>query len=252
MHAQYEMFLDRGGQKISKSEGNVFTPQVWYRYASPQSLNLLIFKRFVGTKSGSVEDIQSHADELDDIEDIYFGKRKIKDFMEEAKLKGLYEYCWMMKPPEEPEAHVPFNLMINLARVTPKDSEEAFIREKLEAYGYLKEGDKGIDRRLRYALNWVKDFGKLELKKAELTKDEVKVIKDLIEALKSAETEEAYQSAVFDVARTHNVKPRNLFQILYTILLGRSQGPRFGPYVSAIGKDSVILELGKALRKKNQ
>jgi len=247
MHAQYEMFLDRGGRKISKSEGNVFTPQVWYRYASPQSLNLLIFKRFVGTKSGSVEDIQSHADELDDIEDIYFGKRKIKDFMEEAKLKGLYEYCWMMKPPDEPEVHVPFNLMINLAMVTPKDSEEAFIREKLEVYGYLKEGDKGIDRRLRYALNWVEDFGKLELQKVELTKDEVKVVKSLIEALKSAETEEAYQSAVFDVARTHNVKPRNLFQILYTILLGRSQGPRFGPYVSAIGKDSVILELGKAL-----
>ncbi len=247
MHAQYEMFLDRGGRKISKSEGNVFTPQVWYRYASPQSLNLLIFKRFVGTKSGSVEDIQSHADELDDIEDIYFGKRKIKDFMEEAKLKGLYEYCWMMKPPEEPEVHVPFNLMINLARVTPKDSEEAFIREKLEVYGYLKEGDKGIDRRLRYALKWVEDFGTLELKKVELTKDEVKVIKGLIKALKSAETEEDYQSAVFDVARTHNVKPRNLFQILYTILLGRSQGPRFGPYVSAIGKDNVILELGKAL-----
>lgn len=252
MHAQYEMFLDRGGQKISKSEGNVFTPQVWYRYASPQSLNLLIFKRFVGTKSGSVEDIQSHADELDDIEDIYFGKRKIKDLMEEAKLKGLYEYCWMMKPPKEPEAHVPFNLMTNLARITPRDSEEAFIKEKLEAYGYLKEGDKGIDRRLRYALNWVEDFGKLELKKVELTKDEVKVVKDLIEALESAETEDAYQSVVFDVARTHNVKPRNLFKILYTILLGRSQGPRFGPYVSAIGKDSVILELGKALRKRNQ
>jgi lysyl-tRNA synthetase class 1 len=225
----------------------VFTPQVWYRYASPQSLNLLIFKRFVGTKSGSVEDIQSHADELDDIEDIYFGKRKIKDFMEEAKLKGLYEYCWMMKPPEEPEVHVPFNLMINLARVTPKDSEEAFIREKLEVYGYLKEGDKGIDRRLTYALKWMEDFGTLELQKVELTKDEVKVIKGLIKALKSAETEEDYQSAVFEVARTYNVKPRNLFQILYTILLGRSQGPRFGPYVSAIGKDNVILELGKAL-----
>ena len=235
------------GKKISKSAGNVFTPQVWYKYASPQSLNLLIFKRFVGTKSGSVEDIQPHADELDDIEDMYFGKRKVKDPMEEAKLKGLYEYCWMMKPPEEPEVHVPFNLMINLAKVSPKDSEEAFIREKLEAYDYLKEGDKGIDRRVRYALNWVEDFGDLELRKVELTKEEEKIIKGLIRVLKSAESEEAYQSAVFDVARAHEVKPRNLFQILYTILLGRSQGPRFGPYVTAIGKDNVILELEKVL-----
>jgi lysyl-tRNA synthetase class 1 len=247
MHSQYEMFLDRGGRKISKSAGNVFTPQVWYRYASPQSLNLLIFKRFVGTKSGSVEDIQPHADELDDIEDIYFGKRKIKDTKEEAKLKGLYEYCWMMKPPKAPEVHVPFNLMINLAKVSPKDAKEAFIKEKLEAYGYLKEGEKGIMQRLTYANNWVEDFGELEFKKIELTKEEAKVIKDFIETLKFAESEEAYQSAVFDVARTHNIKPRSLFEILYSIMLGRSQGPRFGPYVTAIGKDNVILELKKAL-----
>ena len=67
MHVQYEMFLDRGGKKISKSAGNVFTPQVWYRYGSPQSLDLLIYKRFVGAKSGSVEDIPVHMDELDDL-----------------------------------------------------------------------------------------------------------------------------------------------------------------------------------------
>jgi lysyl-tRNA synthetase class 1 len=79
MHVQYEMFVDKGGKKISKSAGNVFTPQVWYRYGSPQSLNLLIFKRFVGTKSGSVDNISPHMDELDDLEDIYFGKTKILD-----------------------------------------------------------------------------------------------------------------------------------------------------------------------------
>ncbi|HDN05995.1 MAG TPA: lysine--tRNA ligase, partial [Candidatus Bathyarchaeota archaeon] len=35
MHAKYEMFLDKSGRKISKSAGNVFTPQVWFRYGSP-------------------------------------------------------------------------------------------------------------------------------------------------------------------------------------------------------------------------
>jgi len=88
MHVQYEMFLDRGGAKISKSAGNVFTPQVWYRYGSPQSLNLLIYKRFVGAKSGSVDDIPPHMDELDDLEDVYFDRRNVKDEMERAKLRG--------------------------------------------------------------------------------------------------------------------------------------------------------------------
>ena len=56
-HAKYEMFLDKGGKKISKSAGNVFTPQVWFRYGSPQSLLLLMLKRFVGTRTLDVSDI---------------------------------------------------------------------------------------------------------------------------------------------------------------------------------------------------
>ncbi|MFQ6053246.1 MAG: lysine--tRNA ligase, partial [Candidatus Bathyarchaeia archaeon] len=131
MHVQYEMFLDRGGARISKSAGNVFTPQVWYRYGSPQSLNLLLFKRFVGAKIGSVDSIPPHMDELDDLEDVHFGRVKVRDEKERAKLSGLYQYCWMLKPPEEPSVHVSYNLMVELAKVAPKGGEAEFIREKL-------------------------------------------------------------------------------------------------------------------------
>ncbi|UCF45429.1 MAG: lysine--tRNA ligase, partial [Candidatus Bathyarchaeota archaeon] len=64
-HARYEMFLDKGGRKISKSAGNVFTPQVWFRYGSPQALLLLMLKRFVGTRTLDVSDIPSYMNELD-------------------------------------------------------------------------------------------------------------------------------------------------------------------------------------------
>jgi len=68
-HAKYEMFLDKGGKKISKSAGNVFTPQVWFNYGSPQSLLLLMLKRFVGTRTLDVSDIPSYMNELDEIEE---------------------------------------------------------------------------------------------------------------------------------------------------------------------------------------
>jgi len=247
MHVQYEMFLDRGGRKISKSAGNVFTPQVWYRYGSPQSLNLLIFKRFVGTKSGSVEDIQPRVDELDYIEDVFFGKQKVKNEMEREKLKGLYQYCWIMKPPEEPSVHVPYNLMINLAKVSPKGLEAEFIRDKLDAYGYLREGDSGLDKRIEYAMNWVEDFGAAELQSVELTSEEASAIRKIALALRSAEDEDGYQGAVFDVAKEEGIRPGNLFRILYKILLGSPQGPRFGPYVDAMGRDNVVRELKNAV-----
>ncbi len=70
-HVQYEMFLDKSGRKISKSAGNVLTPQVWFRYGSPQSLLLLTLKRFVGTRTVSVTDIPQYMNELDELEDTY-------------------------------------------------------------------------------------------------------------------------------------------------------------------------------------
>ncbi len=247
MHVQYEMFLDRGGRKISKSAGNVFTPQVWYRYGSPQSLNLLIFKRFVGTKSGSVEEIPPHMDELDLLEDIFFGKRKVADEMEQAKLTGLYEYCWMHKPPETSSVHVPYNLMVNLAKVAPERSEADFIREKLETYGILRDGDQGLEQRITLALNWVEDYGEVEKRKVELTQDMAKAVNRLIKLLKEADDEDDYQGSVFEAARAEGLSPRALFHIVYQILIGQKQGPRFGPYVAAIGKNNVIKELEKTL-----
>jgi len=247
MHVQYEMFLDKGGARISKSAGNVFTPQVWYRYGSPQSLNLLLFKRFVGAKIGSIDSIPPHMDELDDLEDIYFGRVKIKDLKDRSKLSGLYEYCWMLKPPEEPSVHIPYNLMINLAKVAPEGSEAKFIREKLRDYGYLERGDRGLEDRIQYALQWVRDFGVPSIKTFTITPQEADAIKALLKALKAANQEEEYQSAVFNVARNKGLRPKRLFQILYQILLGKMQGPRFGPLVVAMGKENVVRELEKAV-----
>jgi len=248
MHVQYEMFLDRGGKKISKSAGNVFTPQVWFRYGSPQSLNLLILKRFVGAKSGSVDDIPSHMDEFDDLEDIYFGRTKARDEKEYAKLSGLYQYCWILKPPDEPSVHIPYRLITNLAMVSPKGSEATYIIEKLREYGYLDQIDRKIEDRIHYALNWVEDFGKISIKSVSLTSEEAIAVENLIEVLRASEGEEEYQSSVFNVARKRGLQPRRLFRVLYQILLGRIQGPRFGPYVAAMGKDRVIKELERTIR----
>ena len=40
----YELFLDENGQKISKSRGNGLTIDEWLRYASPESLSLLMYR----------------------------------------------------------------------------------------------------------------------------------------------------------------------------------------------------------------
>ncbi len=248
MHARYEMFLDKSGRKISKSAGNVFTPQVWLRYGSPQSLILLTLKRFVGTRSLSVSDIPQYMDELDELEDIYFGKKRIANEKERAKLTGLYRYCQLQKPPSKPSVHIPYNLLTYLAKVAPEGSEREFTVDKLRDYGYVKEEvPEELERRIGYSLNWIEDFVEIKERPMKLGKREVSAIKELVQTLRVEAEEEEIQGVIFTIARKHDVPPRRFFKILYTILIGVPQGPRLGPYIVAMGRKNVIDALERAL-----
>jgi lysyl-tRNA synthetase class 1 len=251
-HARYEMFLDKGGKKISKSAGNVFTPQVWFRYGSPQSLLLLMLKRFVGTRTMDVSDIPSYMNELDQLEDVYFGKKQAKDERELTKLRGLYLHCWVMKPPEQSSVHVPYNLLTFLAKMAPKDNAEEFIEEKLRTYGYLQKGqhaDEALRKRLEYAFNWNQDFGEIKETSIGLKPEEKNAISTLIKVLQAEDDAERIQNAIFNSAKSHALKPGAFFRLLYMILMGAPQGPRLGPYVLAMGKQNVIAALQRAVNK---
>jgi lysyl-tRNA synthetase class 1 len=249
-HARYEMFLDKGGRKISKSAGNVFTPQVWFRYGSPQSLLLLMLKRFVGTRTLDVSDIPAYMNELDNLEDVYFGKKPSKDEKELVKLRGLYEYCWVMKPPSALSIHVPYNLLAFLVKMAPKECLNEFVTEKLQSYGYLQKNQKPtaeLARRIEYALNWTRDFEEIKETAISLTKEEKNAITALIKIIETESEPEKMQNAIFNAAKSNDLPLGSFFKTLYTILIGAQQGPRLGPYILAMGKQNVIAALQRAL-----
>jgi len=250
VHARYEMFLDKAGRKIASSVGNVLTPQVWFRYGSPQSLLVLMLKRFVGTRTLDVTDIPSYMNELDYLEDIYFGKRPVKDEKERAKLQGLYKYCWALEPPEKSSIHIPYNLLTFLVKMAPKGREEEFINEKLRSYKYLQKDqmlDENLKMRIEFAFNWVRDFEEIKETVISLTAEEKETIKELVEVLKVEDEAEKIQNAIFNTAKKRNLKPAKLFKTLYMILVGVPRGPRLGPYILAMGKQNVVNALQNAL-----
>jgi lysyl-tRNA synthetase class 1 len=244
------MFLNKSGQKISKSSGNVFTPQVWFQYGSPQSLLLLMLKRFVGTRTLAVSDVPSYMNELDQLEDVYFGKKQAKDEKELAKLKGLYEYCWVMKPPVAPSIHVPYNLLTFLAKMTPKENSVEFLEEKLLSYGYLRKNqhvDESLSKRIEYAFNWISDFDEIKETQTVLSEKERVAVSTLAKVLEAETTAEEIQNAIFNSAKRSELKPGDFFKTLYIILIGVPQGPRLGPYILAMGKQNVLAALKRAL-----
>jgi len=251
-HVRYELFLDKGGKKISKSKSalDVITPQTWFRYAPASSLILLMFKRITGARNVGVEDIPTFVNELNRLEEVYFGLRKLNDEKETAKLKGLYEYSYFLKPPPQPSPHVPYNLLVYLVAVSPPDKRAEYIMSKLREYGYVKETlPPSIQQEIGYATNWAKDFQEIPETKIEITGPQKLAIEDLITVVRKEADERMLQNNVFNIAKRYAIEPSDFFKLLYTILLGAPRGPRLGPYIKAMGSENVARALERSIGK---
>jgi lysyl-tRNA synthetase class 1 len=213
---------------------------------------MLMLKRFVGSRTISILDIPTYMNEFDELEDTYFGNKQIADKKDMTKLSGLYKYCWWLKPPVEPSLHVPYNLLSYLAKVAVKGKESQYMITKLREYSYLKEKDTinlDLQRRIEYALNWNQDFAEIKETATELTDNERAALKELIQVLQTQTDADQIQTAVFNIARSNNVKPGQFFKTMYMILLGTPAGPRLGPYVIAMGRQNVVKALERTLER---
>ena len=242
LHVRYEMFLDKGGKKISKSAGNVLTPQHWLRYGTSKSIMLLLFKRIAGTRHVGIEDIPRLEDEYDRLEDLYFSNTASND-MQNIKLRGIYEYINHGKPPSKPREHIPYMLLVQLAEVAPEGSEIDYVISRLKAYGMIKNDvseslKERISKARLYALEILstKSTTTKVLKIDEASKS---AIKDLIDAINSYEDPKLLQSSIFNIARRYGIEPKEFFKLLYTILIGSDHGPRLGPYIIDVGRERV-------------
>ena len=241
-HVVYELFQDKSGKKISKSVGNLVTPQKWLALASAQSLLLVYYKRIVGARNISEEDIPAYMDEFDSLEDLYFGKTKEENRMKEARLKGLYYYSYLASPPAAPSQHVPYRLLVQLAGVAPAENAEAYVAKRLVDYRVAKLVDEDLKQRIRFALNWSKEFT-LEQEKVEMSEKERGAVLDLASKIAELSDAQTIQTVIFDTAKSHGLESPQLFRALYLCLLGTERGPRLGPYIMDIGPKKVAQKL---------
>ena len=245
-HARYELFQDKSGRKLSKSSGNLVTPQEWLSYASPASLRLLMFKRIVGARSVSIEDIPVYMEDLDDLEEYYFSKNRDPNVLKDARLRGLYEYTALLKIPSAKPPHVPYRLVAQLVSVAPPNSVEDYVMKRLAAYGMVKEPSEGVLQRIRWAAAWAKKGGERKPIKVKLTPKVAKAIREFAERIPSLSSADDVQGAAFEAIRGNGLKPGDFFPAVYSILLGSDRGPRLGPYVVDAGAKPVRETLLKA------
>ena len=259
LHVRYEMFLDKSGKKISKSAGNVLTPQMWLQYGTPESILLLLYKRIGGTRNVSVEDVPTLMDEYDDLEDVYFGKKKEDNPAKLAKSRGLFEYVHKLNPPQQSGLHIPYRFLVQQALLFPSESDRADkVFARLLKYGMVKEKTPEALSKIQLAASWANDnmAASSEDEKFEvaISSPQRMALEQLCVELKqfdgiseSPDNSKSVQSKVFEVARANKIEPREMFTLLYRMFLNADRGPRVGNYFLDLGIMNSIRTIRKYL-----
>ena len=245
-HVKYEMFLDKGGKKISKSLGNVVTSQRWLTYGTPESILLLLYKRITGARELGFEDIPALMDEYNELENIYFGKTKVDNDAKLVKSKGLYEYVNLLNPPKNSSTHVNYRLLIELCKIF-KDHTVEHVVSKLIDYGTIKEKNPHVEKLIGLAKQYSADFEETKIPATKITVDDSAkdALKQLADLLSKNEKIDDLQNSIYNIAKENQVQPRDFFKTLYQIILSTNRGPKIGPFIEDVGMKEVANKIYK-------
>ena len=243
----YELFLDIEGKKISKSKGNGLTMDEWLRYGTPESLSWYMFQSPKSAKSLHFNVIPRAIDDY-----LSF----IDQFRTQEPAKQMDNAVWSIHAGDPPEVASPvsFSLLLNLVGVANASS-----KAQLWAYfaKYLPdatpESEPTLDRLMGHALNYYEDFVKPAKTYRAPTEQERAAFEDLAKRLKALPADttdgEVIQNEVYAVGKEHDFQPlRAWFAALYEVLLGASQGPRFGSFAAIYGLPQTIDLIEKGAR----
>src|SRR5690606_38198299 len=113
------------------------------------------------------------------------------------------------------------------------------------------ETEPMLDRLVGYAINYYEDFVKPSKTFRAPDAKERAAMEDLVARFKALPPEadaETIQNEVFEAGKAAGFEPlRAWFQALYEVLLGQSQGPRFGSFAAIFGLERTIGLIEQAL-----
>jgi lysyl-tRNA synthetase class 1 len=176
-------------------------------------------------------------------------------YPQEQPKAQLENPAWHIHVGNPPQAELPisFALLLNLVSVSNAEDKATlwgFIRKY--AAGATPESYPLLDRLVGYALAYYRDFVKPEKTYRLPTETERKALQQLSDELAKAPSgarAEELQNIVYAVGKAHAFEPlRAWFAALYEVLLGQTQGPRFGGFVELYGVEQTRALIAKALK----
>ncbi|WP_163847126.1 lysine--tRNA ligase [Pseudooceanicola aestuarii] len=243
-HFTYELFLDDQGQKISKSSGNGISIDEWLSYASTESLSYFMYQKPKTAKRLFFDVIPRAVDEY---------HQQLRAFPTQDAKAQAANPVWHIHGGNVPESRmvVPFGMLLNLASVAgaeKKDQLWGFIRRY--APEATPESHPDLDAAAGHAVQYFQDFVKPERTfraPTALERDALEDLRDRLRGWTGPVDDEALQGEVYAVGRDRFDPLRDWFKALYEVLLGASQGPRFGGFIALYGVGETADLIDRAL-----
>jgi lysyl-tRNA synthetase class 1 len=249
----YELFMDENNQKISKTKGNGLTMEDWLRYGAPESLAYYMFQSPKSAKRLFFDVIPKAADEYLQQLDAYNRPPVEGAANTPNKLDNPAWHIHAGAPPAQ-GSPVSFSLMLNLvsaANASNQDILWGFLSRYIP--GATPDSQPMLARMASGAINYYEDFVRPNKRFRAPDEKERAAMQDLLARLKAlpegCQDAELTQNEVYAAGKDAGFEPlRAWFTALYEVLLGQSQGPRFGSFVAIYGVAETIALIEKALR----
>ncbi|MDF1669799.1 MAG: lysine--tRNA ligase [Roseovarius sp.] len=246
-HFTYELFLDENGQKISKTSGNGISIDEWLTYAATESLSYFMYQKPKTAKRMHFDVIPKAVDEY---------HQQLRAYPGQDIKAQLNNPVWHIHGGDVPQSHmvVPFSMLLNLASVASADNKD-------QLWGFIQryapdaspETNPDMDAAAGYAVKYYQDFvapTRQYRTPNDVEREALTVLRSELAAYDGALDDEALQSIVYSVGRDRFDPLRDWFKALYEVLLGASQGPRFGGFIALYGVQETVELIDKALAGK--
>ena len=243
-HFSYELFLDENGQKISKTSGNGVSIDEWLTYASTESLSYFMYLKPKTAKRMHFDVIPKAVDEY---------HQQLRAYETQDDKARLNNPVWHIHGGDVPVSKmvVPFSMLLNLASVSgaeDKDQLWGFIKRYAPEASAQTHAD--LDAAAEFAVRYYNDFvkpAKIYRAPTDLEREALIALREGLKAWDQGLHGDALQSLVYACGRERFDPMRDWFKALYEVLLGASQGPRFGGFIALLGIEESIALIEKGL-----
>ncbi len=246
---QYDFISIKGrGGKMSSSTGEVISLADVLEVYQPEVVRYL----FAGTRPNAEFAISFDLDVLKIYEDydrcerIYFGQEEV-GAKRAAKEKRIYELSQVNTPPAALPAQIPFRHLCNLLLIHNGSIEAAL--SAMPGYDALDDDLRvRAQQRGACAWEWVTTFAPEDFRfsvvdpavtspvpVSEAQRGAIQGVARLVAAELETIGEKELQDQIYVIARDAGLDPKELFQLLYQVLISQDKGPRLAGFLKTLG-----------------